>query len=135
MTTKQKQRANGKILHDASQYLQLVRQLAVIRGALGKIEKALSDEQVTFIKSLDPIIDKAAPIAEEVSKVCMELNELPSSTPAHRRRAVARNLNTMLNENAMHISEVIAVILEAGQIVAEFEGTNPESIQTETDGE
>lgn len=111
-------RANSKILGDAKEYLELVSQLGKIQRAVIQLpEDKLTPQRVDFIKAADEILDTAAPVADLTIKTVAKLRELPSSAPNHKRRAIAKELDTCLISTADTMHGIMSLIFQANDLI------------------
>lgn len=109
-------RINRKLLKDAKEYLELSRQLIIIRKAMLDEPDQLSQSKVDFIESLAPILQTVDEVVPVVIDTTTALSSLPSGTPSHKRRQCANALKDVLADKAEHIHAIFHAILTAGAL-------------------
>ena len=109
-------RINRKLLKDAKEYLELSRQLIIIRKAMLDESDQLSQSKVDFIESLAPILQTVDEVVPVVIDTTTALSSLPSGTPSHKRRQCANALKDVLADKAEHIHAIFHAILTAGAL-------------------
>ncbi len=117
MRSKAVKRANSKVLKDANEFLGLVSSLGKIYRKIRDIPLVkLNKDQVIFFESIPPLIELAMPVVVEVTKVIKDLDDVPSSAPAHKRRALGWDLDDLLFERVDMVKTLIETIFGAAVI-------------------
>lgn len=127
MTTKKVLRLNGKILKDSKEYLTLVKKLINIQRAILELDTELTQVQAEWLATSQPLVSGAMPIAQEVSNVTSKLKALPSSAPAHKRRKIADELDSMLMAEASNMYEIFRTILASTELFDEIKDIQDEA--------